>query len=431
MAIYYKGYLNRLDYENGIIKYESSLLKSINNNTSKFEKEDIYYYFNNIHDRKNHDFPIKVSNETLIKKFNKLKFCYKANECKIELIFEKIRDENGIEYAREIYTKSIFPLIKENDISREYSILDLRKIYCSSDKDIDDFNVTFKPLFNCNISNILKLNNFFYLPRCEIADQNMIENYMLSTFKTKSFFKKEIENKKLIDNVCELSKKNVFKNEIIEKKEEKVIREKQNPITYTMERIEFLLLKLDKINHESKIEKQKKYEEMLNCKNNILTTSPLNNETLKMFEAELEFAIKFNQKKEDDILNTLDNIINEYNLNNKTDKTIKDIDELVRLFLQMKSNYSIITQRDVINKFALIYIYEIYENKDDIQIDELNNSYINDMLKSIMICLNNMVESNEIENNIIINLEENISLNYIINCIKNIKFTKQKVLTLS
>ena len=97
----------------------------------------------------------------------------------------------------------------------------------------------------------------------------------------------------------------------------------------------------------------------------------------------------------------------------------------------MKSNYSIITQRDVINKFALIYIYEIYENKDDIQIDELNNSYINDMLKSIMICLNNMVESNEIENNIIINLEENISLNYIINCIKNIKFTKQKVLTLS
>ena len=42
MSIFYKGYLNRLDYENGIIKYESSLLKSINNNTNRRRYGQVY-----------------------------------------------------------------------------------------------------------------------------------------------------------------------------------------------------------------------------------------------------------------------------------------------------------------------------------------------------------------------------------------------------
>ena len=195
-----------------------------------------------------------------------------------------------------------------------------------------------------------------------------------------------------------------------------------------MEKIEFLLLKLDKINHNIKEEKQKKYNNLLSSYNENLTTTPLNLETLKMLEAEIEFAIKYNNKNENDILNTLDNIINEYNANKTTNRTIKDIDELVKLFLQMKSNYSPIIQRNVIEKFALIYIYEIFENKKAITIEELKDSYINDMLKSVLICLNNMIDNNEIENNIIIKLEGDITLSYIINCIKEIKFNKNKEL---
>ena len=94
----------------------------------------------------------------------------------------------------------------------------------------------------------------------------------------------------------------------------------------------------------------------------------------------------------------------------------------------MKSNYSPIIQRNSIEKFALIYIYEIYENRNTITIEDLSDSYINDILTSVLICLNNMINNNEIENNIIIKLEGDITLSYIINCIKEIKFIKNKEL---
>ena len=433
MAVYYCGYLTKLYFENISIEEYSWQYNLIRENCSQDEYISICQEFNRINDRRCHDFPVEIQNETFIKKLGLFSFKERISEIKDRLIFEKIKDINGQYYAREIYTNKIFPLIDSKDITRKYEFTSLEKVYPSM-ADVRAFSARIKTRFflNDSINNILKLNSFFYFPKCEIADQNMIEEYKNKMFKSRRLFHKPKENNRLINKIIRLSNDNVFRNEIIEEKEEKkVIREEQDPITSKMERIEFLLLKLDKINHEIKIIKQKKYDEMLSSLNNNLTISPLNNETLKMFEAELEFAIKFNQKKEDDILDTLDNIINEYNLNNKTDKTIKDIDELVKLFLQMKSNYSLVTQRSVINKFAQIYIYEIYENKNNIKVDDLCDSYINDMLKSVLICLNNMIENKEIENNIIINLEENLSLNYIINCITNINFTKQKVLTLN
>ena len=346
-------------------------------------------------------------------------------------IFEIIEDQNNNKFAKEIFTNKIFPLIKKEDINVKYIINDIHtKMYSYSFKD----NERQKYIYELNVSysydkdDVLKLNNFFYLPFCDVATPYQVSDYLNNTCKFKPIFGKEKDNKKLKDLITNLSNNNTFKEEIIEKKEEIIEREKQDEITTYMEKIEFLLLKLDKVNHKIKEEKQQKYNNLLNSYNKDLTTSPLNKETLKMLEAEIEFAIKYNQKCEDDILNTLDNIINEYNTNNTTDRTISDIDELVKLFLQMKSNYSPIIQRNSIEKFALIYIYEIYENRNTITIEDLSDSYINDILTSVLICLNNMINNNEIENNIIIKLEGDITLSYIINCIKEIKFIKNKEL---
>ena len=215
---------------------------------------------------------------------------------------------------------------------------------------------------------------------------------------------------------------------LIEKQEETPIREKRDKITLYMEKIEFLLLRLNEINHEVAEEKQKKYDKLKNSGNEELTISPLNVENLKRLQAEIEFAIEFDQKSNNTIIDALDNIINEYNSFNKTSKTISDIDELVKLFLQMKSNYSPVIQRNAIEKFSLIYIYELYENRDIIDINSLGNSYINDMLPTIVICLKKLINNNEIENNIIIKLEGDITLQYIMSCIKEMKFIKNKEL---
>ncbi len=344
-----------------------------------------------------------------------------------KIIFEIIENEDGFKFGKEIYTNKIFPLIEEKDVKKTFYLIEAdidNSHYVSRSRTLYDFKYTIKTIFDITNSIIANANVILYLPKCKIANENEINKY-LNSFKHKGIFGKEKPNTKLSNSIIKLSNENVFNYEIIEKKEEKIEREKQNEITSTMENIELLLIKLDKINHDLRLEKQKKYENLINSNDENLTTSPFNLNTLKMLQAEIECSIEFNSKDGKDILNTLDNMLIEYE-NNKTPRTISDIDNLCKLFLQMKDNFSYPVQRKTISKLALLYIYELYENKDSINIEDLSNSYINDILKSIVICLNTLIDNNIIENNIIIKLDD-ISLDYIVDCIKNIKFTDNKV----
>lgn len=429
--IYYKGNLiNFNNVKNLYFNYDATKEADFSNEEAESLHRIIKNHF--MYDKKIEE---EITDEIAIKKLSNLSLLpHSDNLLKETIIFEIIEDENGIKFGKEIYTKKLFPLIDEKNIKKSFFLtkvgVDNSHIshYYSASVGLRNYEYTIKTIFNITNNVIVSAKIILYNPICNVANQNEINDY-LSKFKThKLFSKNEKENKKKINEIINLSNENVFKNEIIEKKEEKKEREQQDKLTLHMEKIEYLLLKLDKINHNIKEEKQEKYNKLLNDYDNSLTTSPLNTETLKMLEAEIEFAIKYNSKSENNILDTLDNIIDEYNTSNTTNRTINDIDELVRLFLQMKTNYSPIVQRNVIEKFALIYIYEIYENKDEITIEQLKDSYINDILTSILICLNKMIDNNEIENNIIIKLEGDITIDYIINCIKEIKFIKNKEL---
>ena len=370
-----------------------------------------------------------IDNEISQKALNRIiKLPHSDSQVKNKIIFEIIETEDGFKFGKEIYTNKIFPLIEEKDVKKTFYLIEAdidNSHYVSNSRTLYDFKYTIKCIFDITNSIIANANVILYLPKCKIANENEINKY-LNSFKHKGIFGKEKPNTKLSNSIIKLSNENVFKSEIIEKKEEKVEREKQSEITSTMENIEFLLIKLDKIDHNLKIEKQKKYEKLINSDNDDLTTNPFNIGTLKMLQAEIEYSIEFNNKNGEDILKTLDNMINEYE-ENKTTRTISDIDNLTKLFLQMKNNYSYSIQRQAIDKIALLYIYEIYENKDSIKIEDLTDSYINDYFKSILICLNTLIDNNIIENNIIIKLDDDISLDYIIDCIKNIKFTDNKV----
>ena len=432
--VYYKGYLYELSdsYECSSANFEKEMKKIC----SDKDNEDIgallrNYWMYDLGERGELTYPL------LIDKLNQVTInaAYMTRSvpkiCGQKLIFEVIKDENNIEYAREIFSNKIFPLIKKTDIEARYTLSNVKAANANSNiyERRGDFVYDILIKYSCKKENILKLDNFFYLPVSEVASPYEINYYLERQCKTPvTFFSKPKPDKSLLKILINFSNSNAFQSEIIEKQEETPIREKQDKITLYMEKIEFLLLRLNEINHEVAEEKQKKYDKLKNSCNEELTISPLNVENLKRLQAEIEFAIEFDQKSNNTIIDALDNIINEYNSFNKTSKTISDIDELVKLFLQMKSNYSPVIQRNAIEKFSLIYIYELYENRDTIDINSLGNSYINDMLPTIVICLKKLINNNEIENNIIIKLEGDITLQYIMSCIKEMKFTKNKEL---
>ena len=426
MAEYYKGYLR---------KFTDSLVynqKYFKKHLSVIAKENLGWCVQHCYEEKE-----KIINDVdairVIKNYVRPeeKFLSKEKPFDEEIFFEIIEDEN-CKYAKEIFTGKIFPILDYKNVDPKFTFKNLRKklIVLDDSLYLYGFDYKIKIFFDHNLENIVELNNFFYLPDIVKASDIELTRYLDRICKTKNIFGKYIDNKSYKNKIEKLSNSNVFRKKI-EKKEEKiekiVEREKIDTITSHMEKVEFLLLKLEKVNPNKALEYRKKYDSILKNYGNDLTLNPLDINSLISLEAEIEFQIQFSNNNDDSILKVLDNIIYEYNINNKTDKTIKDIDKIFELFLQMKSNYSPITKRNSIEKFALIYIYEIYENKDIIGINDLSNSYINDILKSIIICLNSLIEIGEIENNFIIKLDEDITLKYIIDCIKNINFIKQKV----
>ena len=69
---------------------------------------------------------------------------------------------------------------------------------------------------------------------------------------------------------------------------------------------------------------------------------------------------------------------------------------------------------------------EIYENKDIITLEELEDSYFADNLKSIVICIKSLQDIGLIECNYLIELVSELSCSIVFDMIKNIEFSKIK-----
>ena len=68
----------------------------------------------------------------------------------------------------------------------------------------------------------------------------------------------------------------------------------------------------------------------------------------------------------------------------KTKITISDIDNITEKVLKAKSNYSYKEKNDILRHLALLYFFEVYENKDTVTTNELANSYITNNIKRII-----------------------------------------------
>lgn len=357
-----------------------------------------------------------------------------------KIIFELVEDKNGKRFAKEIMAGIIIPIIDSSDYIIEYK--DIEMIIRARSKDDKekyyayDYEFAARPIYQFTNPTLKKVKNVILKKEYRIATKKDIDEYKKDFKKKKGLF--TVKNKDYYQEMKQLEDENVYtekkfseyqeKEEIIEQKP----REQFNKATIIMENIELLLIQVSKIDISKKQELEIKYKELLDSENKELTLSPLTLESLKSLEAELEFIIQFQKKKDDDIISCLDTMINEYN-NELTSRTIEDIDKLSELFLKMKNTYSLTTQRKITEKLANLYILEIYENKNTININDLKNSYFNDILKSIIIYITGMIDNDVIENNIIIDYD-NITPSYVLELIKQIKFknkdkNKQKHLT--
>ncbi len=336
-----------------------------------------------------------------------------------EIVFEKILDEDGKCYGKELYTGLIFPLF---DLSNKKVVNINEEIYYSSKKDN-----TFFPEYD--IEYVITLNiNFDKMDKCdaiisdyEVADINEVNDY-LGVKKHKRKLKKEI------NRISQLAYKNVYNSEIVPMHKEEIKREKQDEMTIIMENIEFLLEKLGTIDSNLKDKYEKKYELLLNSEEELLTNNPLTKISLIRLEGEIEYAISYSRSSSSDIVSYLENLKKEYlnnfisNNGNKTDITLQEIDKLNELFLKMKSSYNLKVQREVIRNISFIYLMEVYENIGIISKEELEESYFIDNKKSIIIAIESLIRMGLIEDNIIIDYNSDFSAEEMLNIISNIKF---------
>ena len=322
------------------------------------------------------------------------------------IIYEKFYDKEGNIYGKEIITGCIFPIynpvpsIKTTLQTGNYAVY----LYVRPHNEN-------KKLVRESVALLEQI----------AANQNEIDEYL---------GKKRIVKNRFIKKITNLAKQNTFSEEIVPFVQEEVVTEriKSSSEISIMENIEYLLDILKDKNHELYNQYKTEYEDVLNSENNNLTNKPLNISILTAIEAKIEFALKFNKTSTDSIMNYLSNLKVEYleniltNSGKKTYITIDEIDKITELFLKQKSEYSILNQRNILKNIAVIYLLEIYENKDYITLESLENSYILDYLKWIILSIKAFIELDLVEEDILIEINNDIELSNVVDIIKKMKF---------
>ena len=362
-----------------------------------------YYSFN----RRNDEGTININNPNIFTLF------YQISSTSKELIFEIVEDINGNFYGKELITNCLFPIVSTNN----FNCL-LKWTLKNNLVSIEDYKIT---LTNPNLKEATRylLDIPEHRNSLKLANQNEVTDY-LNQFK--KGFRHEQKLIKFQEQMQRLANQNIYSQEIT-LKEPKIMRKlKPSQETIIMENIEFLLLKLKKENSTSYELLNQEYQNILNSANT-LTTTPLVLQTLISLEAKIE-ACFFNQRRNIiSLLDYINKLVLEYLNQKKTNLTFQDIFKLNDLFIKQKGEYSLVNQRLFQRNISILYFFELYEQKDNLDIEELNNTYIVDNLKTIIIVINTFQEENILTYDYYLDLN-NISLDSVINLIKSIKFTK-------
>ena len=157
-----------------------------------------------------------------------------------------------------------------------------------------------------------------------------------------------------------------------------------------MQELEYMLIKLKTISEDDYKIINDEYQSILKQEDDDLTLNPLVLSTIVSLQNKAKLAYLCNggsSKQINDYLEKqvelyLDNCKN--NPDAKTKITISDIDNITEKVLKAKSNYSYKEKNDILRHLALLYFFEVYENKDTVTTNELANSYITNNIKRII-----------------------------------------------
>lgn len=339
-----------------------------------------------------------ISDKTLIEIFDKLERFFKP-EIYIEtyIIFEIIQDEDENLYGKELLTGMLFPVLTDSQCDYFYNYNEDERITC---------RLTSKH------NNFLKLN--YVISDCDVATQNQIEKYI---GKKNNRFKRKIQK---------LYKANVFKKEVIQKKEK--VFEKQNQHTKLMEDIELLLELLKKQNQKAYSKLMEEYKNAKNRRDDTLVSIEPTIEDFKSIISKIKLYLILGDFK--DLPSSLSNTIESYYLKlvnnelNNQDLSIDDLDNITEMFLISKDDYEIDIQRKILKNISMLYLFVVKSNVDSIDINKLNESYFKDNLKTILLNIIVLNEMEIIKNIPNVSFEYNISVESVFNIIKEIEFYK-------
>ena len=413
-----------------------------------------------------------------------VKYSYKlpnnSAEKELDIIYEIVKDRDGNSYAREIRTGAVFPICKKtyekNSPTWYISFEDNNKSF-EWTKDyyfntIISTTITPKVVNECPLPNINISNSVSYIKSGEeiIATDEEVDNYLDNKFvtiypesqyvdkvkyKKILFYKKKIEYREcetiykeydlhFNDKIIEESKKNSYYDsslvKILEVKPT-ILRKKAVPTiekdasTRLMEDIDILLINLSSLNQEKKKELEKKYNEILNSESDVLTLNPLTIQSLNNLKSQIEAEIDYyrNSRKFDEKKNIPNQV--EKNIDDEIDEILKlsdtdniSLDMVDNLYVKVNDllpHISVINKRNAILKIARLYILSVYKN--EYTINDLSNSYFKDNLKNIVYVISNMVGNNEIKIKSDLFFINDINLEYVLRCIKEIEFISKEM----
>lgn len=398
------------------------------------------------------------------------------------IIYEKIYDEEGNSYGKELITGDIFPInskysdyniIYESDSTKVFLdtetgmsyVLD-NKLYNLAEWHVTDahgvtYKITDTEHFNLNTAiyaedeHSVFINNHYIIlrpvyPKCflikitprmifpsnqrieytiageTIATELEINNYV---DKLESGFGKRKRKKIFVNDIRKKSLSNYLGDNIVFVKNG-ILKEriKEENITKEMEELEFILLKLKSVSEEEYNKINSEYNDVLNHdKTDELSLNPLTIKTIITLQNKANLAYICHGGNSKKILEYLDEQIiiylNNYLSNNKetTELSINDLDKITENFLSSKNSYSYKEQNEILRNLALLYFFELYENKDIINSNDLVNSYIMDNIKRILIVISILEEEG-----IIINLSSIVydsnNIDELLELIKRIEF---------
>ena len=191
------------------------------------------------------------------------------------------------------------------------------------------------------------------------------------------------------------------------------------------ENIEYNLSILKDINNDLYIKYKEEYDNYI--KNNITDIT-----TLGYLNGRILADISINKERPIDLIKYLENLkeelLNNFINNNevKIDLSFNKLDKIYELFLNKEKNYNAEDKIEILRNISLIYLLEVYNNKNKIKLDELNKTNFKYQLKNIILWIKYFLEQDIITCSYFLSLIDDINSKTVFDMIKSIEFKNKK-----